>query len=133
MGKVIADGVDFKEAILHNVYASGANFIGSDFRGAQSMEGHFGATFVGNVKTVEAADFSHGDLRSFISRGTNFKGIKLVDTKLDASDTRINFRPLRQKTVSVCEGNCQNCVGCESPKKYETFGELASPGKVRTY
>ena len=104
-----AIGANFQEAKMNRVCAKNVDFTGAWFKDAISMEG----TFDGSI-------FDKAVLSNFMSRGASFKNVSTEGAILDETDTRIGYKWPRIKPHDVCsEEVCQQCVGCESPKKYE--------------
>jgi len=107
LGNVIANNANFENAILHQAYAKNGSFVGANLHDALSLEGNF-----------DNCDFSHADLRNFGTRGVAFRNVKTDGALMDATDTRIAYRAPRIAIPNVCDGDvCQQCAGCESPKK----------------
>lgn len=122
LDSIIAHKADLNSAVFHQAFVQNASFVGASLNNCLSMEGDW-----------RYADCTGADMRGFGTRGAQLKDMVLDGTLLDGDDTRLGYRAPRQKVPCICDGPCQNCVGCEVPKKYETFGELASPGKTRTF
>lgn len=102
-----ARGANFQEAHMHRVCAKGVDFTGAWFQDTLSMEGNF-----------DNSIFDRAVLLNFMTRGASFKNVSTIDAILDETDTRIGYKWKYIKPVNVCEGEeCQQCVGCESPKK----------------
>jgi uncharacterized protein YjbI with pentapeptide repeats len=106
LSKVTAHNANFMWAVMHNTCAQQADFTGSKLNNAVSMEGDF-----------SKSNFTNADLSGFATRGANLKDIVTDGAILYETNTRIGYKWPRQKVPCVCDGPCQNCVGCESPKK----------------
>jgi len=106
MGGVVANGANFERAIFHQAYIRGASFVGANMAHALSLEG-----------TWNEVDFSYADLTGFTTRGVRFRNLNLFGAIVDDSDVRINYKWVKPNVPCVCDGPCQNCVGCKSPKK----------------
>ncbi|MFA5920102.1 MAG: pentapeptide repeat-containing protein [Methylococcaceae bacterium] len=122
MNRVIAHHGNFEKALFNQAFMQKSSFVGANLNNVLSMEGDW-----------RYADCTNADMRGFGTRGAQLKGMILDGTLLDGDDTRLGYRAPRHKVPCVCDGPCQNCIGCDVPKKYETFGELASPGKTRSF
>jgi uncharacterized protein YjbI with pentapeptide repeats len=108
LSNTFAVGINLEGAKLHRTTAKNANFTSAWFKDAMSMEGNF-----------QESIFDHGVLLNFMTRGCNFKNISTKATLLDDTDTRIGYKWDIIQPVNVCEQEpCQQCVGCESPKKF---------------
>lgn len=153
-GIVIAD-IDFKRCDFTDAKFSGSTLTDIKFIRCSLKAANFDEATLNNVNLwwtyAARAQFANAVLDHLHGQYVDFSDVDFLTAKINnafiwigkftgaKANPEAGFRTQkggdtpRYKIPCVCDGPCQNCVGCEVPKKYETFGELASPGKTRAY